>query len=79
MAKNAPLWTILKSTRRLNEQTRSKLTRLRLPNPDLTFADFDVVVGDDGEDHKNPDGEDTHSRNCFRNQAGQYRPSTAED
>jgi len=42
----------------------------------LVFADFDVVVDDDGEDNEDPHGEDTHSGDGFRNQARQNRPST---
>jgi hypothetical protein len=52
---------------------------LTLPSPGLASADFDVVVNHDGEDHKDPHGEDTHSGDGFRNQARQDRPSTAEN
>ena len=50
-----------------------------VPNSGLVFADFDVVVDDDGEDDEDPHREDTHSGDGFRNQARQNRPSTAED
>jgi hypothetical protein len=53
--------------------------QMTVPNPRLAFADFDVVVNDDGEDHQDPYGEHAHSGNGFCNQARQNRPSTAED
>ena len=52
---------------------------MKVPDSSLVFADFDVVVDDDGEDDEDPHGEDTHSGDGFRNQARQNRPSTAED
>jgi hypothetical protein len=52
---------------------------LTVANAGLAFADFDVVVNNDGQDHKDPYGEDAHSRDSFRNQARQNRPSAAED
>lgn len=93
MVKNAPPWTTSKSTPRPNELARTKPTLpkrisllappscggMTITNPGLVFADFDVVVDDDGEDHKDPRGEDAHPRNGFRNQARQNRPSTSED
>jgi len=50
-----------------------------VPNSGLVFADFDVVVDDDGKYDEDPHGENTHSRDGFRDQAWQNRPSTAED
>jgi hypothetical protein len=51
----------------------------RLGVPGLVFAASDVVVDNYGEDYKDPHGEDAHSRDGFRNQARQNRPSTAQD
>ena len=50
----------------MNNRGRSRLC-LSVPDPDLSFADFDVVVDDDGEDHKDSHGEDAHSGDGFRN------------
>src|SRR5580658_5014963 len=67
-AKSMPRWITLKST-----------LRPRANDPALSFAEFDVVVDDDGEDHEDPHGEDAHSWDGFGNQAWQDHPSTAED
>jgi hypothetical protein len=52
---------------------------LPIPIPSLVFAGFDVVVGNYGEDYKNPHREGAHSGDGFRDQARQKHPSTAEN
>ena len=53
--------------------------RSRLGVLGLVFAASDVVVDNYGEDYKDPHGEHAHSRDGFRNQARQNRPSAAQD
>jgi hypothetical protein len=55
------------------------VTRMAVSNARLVFAGFDIVVNNHGENHKDPYGEDAHSRNRLRNQARQNCPSTAEN
>src|SRR4029077_13532946 len=61
MARSTRTWIMSRFTPRPTKTARTEQPCLSVRRPESNVADFDVVVNDDGKDHKDPHGEDAHS------------------